>query len=221
MHVSPTKFSHVYYDLYDKDIHIIKGEQTNLGVESTVCRVMKGDDGELKLVILRPGTLEAKVLRQVLDESEEYKRISIEIKKKKHHVQEDENACAPGQLLKHYSPLVDCKLLVSREDVSDLKKIETAWEKIAFIDFGGEFSQLKDKVGLYKDLSAKGEHKEALHELYLNLRECELFEGVEQILVTYLEEGYEDGEYGATLFDKIFRSASGEEFYFNGGEVYL
>jgi len=89
MHVSPTKFSHVFYDLYDKDIHIIKGEQTNLGVESTVCRIMKDEEGVLRAVILRPGTLEANVLRGVLDKHPDYKGVEIEIKKKKHHVEED------------------------------------------------------------------------------------------------------------------------------------
>lgn len=214
MHVSPTKFSHVFYDLYDKDIHIIKGEQTNLGVESTVCRVME-EEGKLKAVILRPGTLEANVIRAVLDKSEEYKGVEIEIKKKKHHIEEDQHACAPGQLLKHYSPLVECKLLVDKGSrTTGTTKVEVEWSKIAVIDFGAKYDKLKGKVGLYKDLSDKGDYKEALHNLYLSLRECEVFEGVELILVNYMEEGYSAGEYGATLFDKIFRSASGEEYFY-------
>jgi len=111
------------------------------------------------------------------------------------------------------------KLLISKGNDAQLTKIEKDWSKIALIDFGGKFEELKDKVALYKDLSDRGDFKQALHGLYLNLRECEVFEGIELILVTYLEEGYNDGEYGATLFDKIFRSASGEEYFYGSDGI--
>lgn len=222
MHVSPTKFSHVFYDLYDKDVAILEGEQTVLGVESTVCRIMTGEDGELKAMILRPGTLEAKEIRAVLDESEEYKNVQIEIKKKKVSVEETENSVAPGQLLKHYSPNVDCKLLVTDANLAEFKmeKKEIEWNKIALIDFNRSSSHLEKDVRLYKDLSDRGDYKEALHNLYLYLRECEIFKGVELILVHYSDEGYNEGEYGFTLFDKVFRSASGEMLLLKDGDIF-
>lgn len=100
MHVSPTKYSHVFYDLYDQDIAILKGGQTNLGVESTVARVMKDNSPSakhsLKVLILRPGTLEAPEIRKALDESEEYSQVDLQIKKKNKSVEEDEATAAPG-----------------------------------------------------------------------------------------------------------------------------
>lgn len=224
MHVSPTKYSHVFYDLYDKDVAILEGEQTDLGVESTVCRVMKLDDGRLKAFVLRPGTLEAKEIRAVLDESEEYKGVEVEIKKKNKSVEESENSVAPGQLLKHYSPNVDCKLIAREQELVEGGGQELVggvdWGKIALIDFNGGYSELESKVALYKDLSPTGDYKEALHSLYLFLRECEIFEGVEQILVFYSNLGYKEGEYGFTLFDKIFRSASGQILLYKDGQLY-
>lgn len=119
MHVSPTKYSHVFYDLYDKDVAILKGGQTNLGVESTVVRVLENTSPDaphpLKLLILRPGTLEAAELQAALDESEEYSKVELSIKQKNESVEEHDTSTAPGQLLKHYSPNVDCKLLLKKE----------------------------------------------------------------------------------------------------------
>jgi hypothetical protein len=91
---------------------------------------------------------------------------------------------------------------------------------VAVIDFAGNFSELDSKVAKYCDLSAKGNFKEALHNLYQSLRDCEVVNGVTLILVCYTDQGYGQGEYGATLFDKIFRSASGEQMFFYNGDVY-
>ena len=122
---------------------------------------------------------------------------------------------APGQLLKHYSPNVDCFLLV--DQLQDPRSpTQAATEErgynladSAIIDFHGHNLALKDKCKLYRDLSASGSFKEALFNLYLLLRECEISEGVKSILVRFQEEGFEEGSFGSTLFDKIFRSAAG------------
>ena len=58
-------------------------------------------------------------IQKVLDESEEYKSVVLSIKKKNESVEEHEASTAPGQLLKHYSPEVECKLLVLRELLLD------------------------------------------------------------------------------------------------------
>ena len=229
MHVSPTQASHVFYDLYDQDIHIIEAEQTDLGVESTVCRIMRSeaDSEKLEAVILRPGTLEASEIREALRASPEFGSVQLRMKKKKHTVKEGKNACGPGQLLKHYSPNVDCKMILKvPEDESDLegfKEIsadEVDFSKTALIDFGGVFGDFEQKVRVYKDLSESGDYKEALYNLYLTLRECEIFDGVELILVAYCDDGYKEGELGATLFDKIFRSASGVEVFSREKKLY-
>ena len=82
------------------------------------------------------------------------------------------------------------------------------------------YSNLETKVNKYCDLSAKKDFKDALHNLYQSLRDCEIVEGVKLILVCYTDEGYSQGEYGATLFDKIFRSASGEQYILSQGQLY-
>lgn len=100
MHVSPTKYSHVFYDLYDKDVAIIKGSQTNLGVESTVVRILQNDSTNakhsLKMLILRPGTLEASEIQKALSESQEYQNVELMIKKKNKSTEEHEASTAPG-----------------------------------------------------------------------------------------------------------------------------
>lgn len=96
MHVSPTRPSHVFYDLYDKDVSILEGEQTDLGVESTVVRIFVNGEGQVEAKILRPGTLEMKEIKKALLENEEYKNTKLSLKQKKESVEEDKESVAPG-----------------------------------------------------------------------------------------------------------------------------
>lgn len=226
MHVSPTKYSHVFYDLYDKDIAIIKGQQTNLGVESTVAQVMEnkepGAAHPLKILIMRPGTLEMAKIQEVLSQSEDYKNVSLSIRKKNQTVEEHEASTAPGQLLKHYSPEVDCKLFVQRDVIlEDAKPLHVDLSKAAIIDFGQSFKHLSGDVGAYFDLSTRGDFAEALHNLYQLLRDCEQTAGISLILVCYKDQGYDQGGFGSTLFDKIYRSASGQQCIYFNNSIYF
>lgn len=88
-------------------------------------------------------------------------------------------------------------------------------EKTAIIDFNGTLNKLSSKCLHYVDLSPKGCYKEALSNLYLKLRECEVVKEVNLILVNYQESGYEEGTLGSTLFDKIYRSGAGVQLAYN------
>jgi len=60
---------------------------------------------------LRNGSISEINLRKVLDNSNNFKNVSIIKFKKENYVKEDENAEAPGQLLKHYSPNCETYLI--------------------------------------------------------------------------------------------------------------
>lgn len=207
MHVSPTKPDHVFYDLYDKDIVILDGEQTSFGVESSVLRIMQTPEGKLEGVLLRSGTLELTDIKAALEKNEEYSSVEVKVKKKTECVEEDQESVAPGQLLKHYSPNIDC-LLVEKSTLAENSSIDLSHTGI--IDVGAQLVSFKEQSLHYVDLSVLNNHKESLTNLYLALRECEVIKGVNRILVLYQEEGYEDGSFGYTLFDKIYRSAAGK-----------
>jgi len=222
MHVSPTQFNHVFFDLYDKDIHILEGEQTVFGVESTVVRILLNQEGQLEVIILRPGSMELGQIQSALDSSDQYRQIKVKLQKKNTFATEEEASVAPGQLLKHYSPNVECKMVTQLlfgvdpdRTVSNLDLGSTA-----VIDFGGMVSGLKDRAAHYVDLSHNGDFKEAAFNLYLRLRECEIIDNISMILIAYKEDGYTEGSLGSTLFDKIFRSAAGATLYFKDGVLF-
>lgn len=159
---------------------------------------------------MRPGTLEVSEIRKVLEESEKYKNLKVTVKKQNKSVEEEEKTVAPGQLLKHYSPNVDCFLLqdfVEGEKYENKENLEL--KNCAIIDFNGHYLEYKEHVLLYRDLSSKGCYKEALFNLYLLLRESEIVEGIQAIFVKFSEIGFEEGSFGSTLNDKIYRSAAG------------
>ena len=82
--VSPTRADHVYAELKGKIPLIIDAGPTQVGVESTVVRVVSG-----RVEILRPGPITEEMLREVCPTRERRKSAKIE---------------APGQTASHYAP---------------------------------------------------------------------------------------------------------------------
>ena len=85
---SPTAFEHVFEDMNGRVSGIIRGEDSEVGVESTVLDMT----AEVP-TILRPGGISAEQLREVLGEV----LVSSELK-------DDGIPKAPGMKYKHYSP---------------------------------------------------------------------------------------------------------------------
>ena len=58
-HVSPTQSVHVFNDLYDKDITIIDGSESEFGVESTVIKIINDqyDFNQFHINLLRNGSI--------------------------------------------------------------------------------------------------------------------------------------------------------------------
>jgi L-threonylcarbamoyladenylate synthase len=82
--VSPTKAEHVYAELKGKIPLIVDAGPTQVGVESTIVRVVRG-----RVEILRPGPVTEEMLREVCPTKERRKGAKIE---------------APGQTTSHYAP---------------------------------------------------------------------------------------------------------------------
>lgn len=90
-YVSPTKYEHVRSEFHD-DVFIIPGDQSCIGLESTIV-----DCSEEDIVILRPGFITKTNIEKFLGLSVSEKSSTEAIK-------------APGQLKHHYSPSLPVRL---------------------------------------------------------------------------------------------------------------
>lgn len=111
---SPTNALDVFEDMNGKISLIIDGGSTDVGVESTVIRVV-----DSKILLLRPG----KVNKQDLEE-----KIGCEVIDKT-KLQKDEKPESPGMKYTHYAPKCDMVLVISNNgDI--IKKLSNIYDDL-------------------------------------------------------------------------------------------
>ena len=114
---SGTKISDIFDELSDKVNYIIDGGRCNIGIESTVVRVINGIPH-----ILRPGNITAEQIKEVAGNVVIDKSILSKVSLNK-------KVLSPGMKYKHYAPKTDA-VLVYDEDENILKeKISNAVDK--------------------------------------------------------------------------------------------
>ncbi len=96
---SPTSANHVLSDLDGKIDAVVMGEDSNVGVESTVITLV----GEHP-VLLRPGGVTLEQLKEIIPDITVNKAVLEELKT-------DEKAASPGMKYKHYAPETETFLL--------------------------------------------------------------------------------------------------------------
>lgn len=177
---SPTTWEAVWEDLDGRIDCILKGEPTEIGLESTVVDCTKDVP-----VLLRAGSVSLEQLRTVVAET-----IGIA---------DDDSTVArsPGMLHKHYSPRAKVVLFDSNSEISDLKFEISDWrsEQCSFIGLG-------DPGRGFALVKLCGSVDEYAHSLFEFFRECDR-RGIEFI---YCETVEETG-IGAALLDRLRRAA--------------
>lgn len=169
---SPTRFSHVYNDMNGRVELIVEGEDSEIGLESTVidCRTRP-------YVIARPGSISLKDVEEVLGKG------NIVY----HDFEESQEVISPGIKYRHYSPEAD--LII--EDISFdemLKKLASADESVAFITYKNLQDRLGDLTCTIKYLAEKQQNiEESSKNLYNILRECDL-ENIKKIYILKIKE---------------------------------
>jgi L-threonylcarbamoyladenylate synthase len=229
-HVSPTSSAHVFNDFWNQNITIIDGGVSEWGVESSVIKCTADEAKQaLHIFVFRAGSLSLKSLQGGLVSSGLFPGgVVIEVKPKESHVAEDVNTVAPGQILKHYAPRLPTYLLtgLSNDEKMGKEGIECKSKPLeeelketknaVLIDFAGKFASIHSSFGQVFDLSSKGDYVEAMHNLYEVLRISENVEKADFIVVGDLSlslqeevENFKNDEFSETVYDKIFRCASG------------
>ncbi|KAL4496957.1 hypothetical protein ABPG72_002113 [Tetrahymena utriculariae] len=239
-HVSPTSAVHVFNDFYDQNICIINDPVQELpscefGIESTVVKIEEiassnqQENSKFNLVILRFGSLSGEQMAQAVSKSEQFKdRITIVKKNKENKVAEHIHSEAPGQLLKHYSPYINCYLfhLRSTTDKQDIKYPlvnDINMKESIIFDYKNQTEHLKDKCMKYISLSEKGDMREIMTKLYDSLRWAENVDAAKNILIYNIDHHYthlegndtQKVEFLETVYDKIFRSTSGKKILYD------
>ncbi len=183
---SPTTFSHVLEDMSGRASGIIKGEDAEVGVESTVIDMTS----EIPTV-LRPGGISVEQLREILGEV----LISSEL-------QADNIPKAPGMKYKHYSPKGQVFVLKgSVEAAADFIEKRSLVTSVGVIMFD-EFSEYMPKNAKVLSLGSRTNPKDAAHRLFDCLRECDIL-GVREI---YAPEIPDDGLWRAVK-NRLYKAA--------------
>lgn len=157
---SPTTADDVLEDMDGKISAIIMGEQSNVGIESTVV-----DLTGKKPMILRPGFITAEWMSNVLGKEVGYD---------KHLVKENESPKSPGMKYQHYSPKARVRLIESDGEDFQKKALVLAREarennqKTAILNYGED-------------------SKKAAHQLFADLRELDR-QGYDIILIKALSQ---------------------------------
>lgn len=201
-HVSPTTAQHVLNDLRASDVLIIDGGASQVGVESTVLKLMSVSDG-VQLEILRPGFITQKDIETCLMKTAIQNATVVQ---KTMIVSQTEAQQSPGQLLTHYSPRLKCYLwdkTCSFENLS--KQIDVS--KSVLINFGKNFDAHAPLFFRTFNLSVNAKIDETSQNLFSLLREAEDVVGAEIIVLPNLELA---DEKWAAVYDRMFRAASGK-----------
>jgi L-threonylcarbamoyladenylate synthase len=230
-HVSPTKASHVFDDLWMEDVWIVDPnlDENNIiddnasidticdvGVESTVAKVEISDKGIGSITVLRHGAISSQDILRCLQNVG--LNDNVEVKSKQQATGENVNHVAPGQTIRHYSPNV-LSYMVSHERYSNiagnlatiLSKDELSnLESGVIIDFGGRLECLKEKALAYRDLSPNGDSSVAAANVFDTLRWSETVDGGKRVYFPELvvEKDLDDALVLAVK-DRLTRAASG------------
>ncbi len=175
---SPTKKEHVIHDLDGKVDCILTGDDSRVGIESTVID-MTGDIP----VILRPGIIGRTEISNILN-----KEVIID----RGLVADDEIPKAPGMKYRHYAPKADMviyrgddHLKVNSRIMEEKKRLESEGKRVGVILFGED------------------EYKRAAHDFFARLRELDA-EGVDMILAAGLSE---EDDTGFAVMNRMLKSA--------------
>ena len=192
---SGTSIKDIKLELEDKVSAIIDGGDTQIGLESTVVKVVN----EVP-IILRPGKITPEDIEKVAGKV----KIDSKVFKK---VIENEEVESPGMKYKHYAPETKCVLVNYINDEEQViclkKKIKEYSEDVVVIGF----SEHKEKLNLperkFIEIGTKKDLEKYAKEIYSALRKADKSKS-KLILI----EGVERKGLGIAIMNRLLRATS-------------
>lgn len=190
---SGTSVDDIRKELEGKVSAIVDGGETQIGLESTVVKVID----EIPY-ILRPGKVTMEEIRNVIGEAEFGNGIF-------YPVEENEKVESPGVKHKHYAPNKPAQLLYS-EDEKDLifeinRMIKAYKGDVVVLGFKEHKGEIVVSEHRYIDLGSKENLNEIAKNIYTALRKSDELPG--QILIV---EGVKKEGIGVAIMNRLLRS---------------
>ena len=191
---SGTNLSDIFNELKDKVGFIIDGGETDIGIESTVVRVI---DDEVK--ILRPGKITKEDIERVISHVEIDKNVMGEIAS-------NEAVLSPGMKYRHYAPKTHCKLVYSKNEdkmKNSIFEIAKNYNRndVLLLSFTEDLKYYKD----YKciDIGSKNNLDEVSHKIFSSLRKIDEYD----VNLAIIEGMSLDG-FGLAIMNRLIRACS-------------
>ncbi len=192
---SPTRASHVEYDLNGKIDMIIDGGHCEFGLESTIVDV--SDDS--KPCLLRPGSITLEMLREILGNIDVDKAVVSKL-------ESGEAPKAPGMKYTHYSPSADV-VIVRGDDDKVVDEINLLVKKANELGFKTGVIATEENKDKYKDtdiliVGTKKEPTTIAANLFKMLRKCD-YHNIEKVYA----EGLKEDELGLAIMNRLKKAA--------------
>ena len=189
---SGTKIEDIICELEGKVDYIIDGGSTDIGLESTVVRVI---DDEVK--ILRPGKITKEDIEKVVNKVEFDKHLM-------QHIKDDEKVLSPGMKYRHYAPKTHCKLVYSENNekiINSMKTIAQNYDKnrVLILSTTENLEEFKE----YKNIGIGSQRNllEISHNIFSALRKIDSYD-VDIAII----EGVKSEGLGIAIMNRLIRA---------------
>jgi L-threonylcarbamoyladenylate synthase len=192
---SPTTADHCIRDLTGRVDVIVDGSECDIGLESTIVKIDRDENGDNYLTLLRPGAVTRDALLCVCPRVDIAKAVSEQLAK-------DEKPLSPGMKYKHYAPSAPLVLLDGNpDDVLAFLKRRQQECKCAILCYDEEIHNLENKRLL--PVGSRDDLKTQAHLLFSNLRLADDTDA--EIIYAHLPTL--DG-LGLALYNRMIRAAA-------------
>jgi len=159
---SGTNIKDIINELENRVDYVIDGGETDIGLESTVVRVV---DNEVK--ILRPGKITKEDIESIISKVTIDKNVMGEIST-------DEKVLSPGMKYKHYAPKTKARLVYSDDNnkmINTILEIASKEEKVIILSFTEDLKYYDNYKCL--DIGSRNNLDEVSHKLFSLLRKID------------------------------------------------
>ncbi len=195
---SGTRLSDIIDELKDKVSYIIDGGECDIGLESTVVRVMNDE-----VHILRPGKITKEDIERITNDVEIDKHILSQLDPK-------EKVLSPGMKYRHYAPATKCMLIYGndeqlvlskfREVIRNLKESENIDKKdILILGTNELIAGLKELQTI--NLGSKNDLENISHNIFSALRKVDSYNAKIALI-----EGVEPTGLGLAIMNRLIRA---------------
>lgn len=187
---SGTKLEDIIEELQDKVDYVLDGGESDIGLESTVVRVI---DNEVR--ILRPGKITKEDIEKVVSEVKVDKNIMGQLEK-------SEKVLSPGMKYRHYAPTTHCKLIYSKDNekmVSEILKIAKTSTKPLILSTTENLMKYTEFNCI--DIGSKNNLSEISHNIFSLLRQIDTY-NVEVAII----EGVKPEGIGLAIMNRLIRA---------------